>query len=163
MNEKSYGHFYARLYGLFENETPLKSDCGAVCGKACCSGDGKTGMLLFPGEKTSLNVFESEGRKYAVCPGTCNRSERPLSCRIFPFFPVIDAEGAVCVTIDPRGAGICPLVRNAPDIAFNTAFLRRVLTAGKALARHKECRNLMIEVTEEINDTLILSDMLEVK
>ena len=33
--------------------TPLKKDCGRVCGAACCrSPEGEeTGMLLFPGEE----------------------------------------------------------------------------------------------------------------
>ena len=30
--------------------TPLQSDCGRLCGGACCQGDEQTGMLLFPGE-----------------------------------------------------------------------------------------------------------------
>ena len=36
-----------------EEVTPLKSDCGRVCGAACCrpvQGE-ETGMLLFPGEE----------------------------------------------------------------------------------------------------------------
>ena len=38
---------------LLEKVTPLKGDCGRVCGAACCQSDetGKGGMLLFPGEK----------------------------------------------------------------------------------------------------------------
>ena len=33
--------------------TPLKSDCGALCGAACCQADedGQGGMYLFPGEE----------------------------------------------------------------------------------------------------------------
>ena len=36
-----------------KNVTPLKKDCGRVCGAACCrSPEGEeTGMLLFPGEE----------------------------------------------------------------------------------------------------------------
>ena len=35
-----------------KNVTPLKRDCGRVCGAACCRplGGEETGMLLFPGE-----------------------------------------------------------------------------------------------------------------
>ena len=36
---------------LLSNLTPLKSDCGRLCGGACCQGDDATGMLLFPGEE----------------------------------------------------------------------------------------------------------------
>ncbi len=38
---------------LLEEVTPLKSDCGRICGAACCASlEGEeTGMLLFPGEE----------------------------------------------------------------------------------------------------------------
>ena len=38
---------------LLEELTPLKTDCGKVCGARCCrSLEGEeTGMLLFPGEE----------------------------------------------------------------------------------------------------------------
>ena len=36
---------------LLERVTPLRRDCGGVCGAACCQSDedGQGGMLLFPG------------------------------------------------------------------------------------------------------------------
>ncbi len=34
--------------------TPLLTDCGRLCGVACCKGDEQTGMLLFPGEEALL-------------------------------------------------------------------------------------------------------------
>ena len=39
--------------GLLAEVTPLKTDCGRVCGGICCrSMEGEeTGMLLFPGEE----------------------------------------------------------------------------------------------------------------
>ena len=38
---------------ILEEVTPLKADCGRVCGAACCASlEGEeTGMLLFPGEE----------------------------------------------------------------------------------------------------------------
>ncbi len=62
---------YKRLYRLFDRATPLPVDCGAVCGKACCAGDEKTGMLLFPGEETSLPVFESEAGRILMRDPEC--------------------------------------------------------------------------------------------
>ena len=118
-------------------------------------------MILFPGEETPLEVKQAGGRRYAVCTGECDRDSRPLSCRIFPFFPVLTASGEIEVTIDPRGRSLCPLVRNAPDIAFNSSFIRRVETAGKALARKQECRELLREITEEINDIFILTSKMD--
>ena len=152
---------YKTLYRLFDGMTPLKKDCGVLCSERCCSGDERTGMLLFPGEETALEVIESGGVKYAVCSGKCSRNERPLSCRIFPFFPAVDKDGKVSVTIDYRGFGICPLVRNAPGIAFDTRFLRHVKVAGIMLARDPECRKLMEEITGDITDAVIMTDKLE--
>ena len=36
---------------ILKNVTPLKSDCGKMCGKLCCKGPDEKGMRLFPGEK----------------------------------------------------------------------------------------------------------------
>ena len=39
-----------RAKALLENETPLKTDCGALCGAACCrtDADGKGGVAKMP-------------------------------------------------------------------------------------------------------------------
>jgi hypothetical protein len=84
---------YARVFALLGGKTPIKQDCGRICCGACCKGTAEEGMLLFPGEPTSLPVREAGGgNRLAVCGGTCERSERPLACRLFPFFPVIEAD-----------------------------------------------------------------------
>ena len=77
--------------------TPLKRDCGRVCGAACCRSpeNEETGMLLFPGEeeayrgKEGWTIRETAMGPMAVCPGHCDRDERPLACRLFPLLPVI--------------------------------------------------------------------------
>ena len=42
-----------RARELLENVTPMKTDCGKICGAACCQPDEEdlNGMLLFPGEE----------------------------------------------------------------------------------------------------------------
>ena len=50
------GDMYGRLYNLFDTITPVRADCGVLCERACCGGDDETGMLLFPFEKTDLDV-----------------------------------------------------------------------------------------------------------
>ena len=90
---------YRYLYKLFDEVTPIKADCGQLCGGACCKGDGDTGMYLFPfeeciydGTENWLKICDSDfyfnGKpvKIAICDGTCDRKKRPLSCRIFPLF-----------------------------------------------------------------------------
>lgn len=84
---------------LLTEVTPLKADCGRLCGAACClpGEDGEAvGMLLFPGEAA---LYESaswaqllpahyrlgdEPGQLLVCGGHCPRAERPLACRVFP-------------------------------------------------------------------------------
>ena len=160
MTDLEYKRFYARLYRLFDNATPLKTDCGVLCKKACCKGDENTGMLLFPGEETTLKVKEADGRRYAVCGGNCSRSERPLSCRIFPFAPVQYPDGRPAVTVDPRGFNICPLVRQADSVAFSPLFIRRMRVVSKLLSKDEACRDFIAEITGEITDILTLNDKL---
>lgn len=110
-----------RARALLETLTPLKSDCGRICGGACCEGSAEDGMLLFPGEEalyagntrytlrpldkklgdTPLTLF--------VCDGTCARSDRPLACRLFPLIARFDAQGTLSMRIDPRARAVCPL------------------------------------------------------
>ena len=151
---------YKKLYHLFDLVTPLKADCGRVCDKACCRGDESAGMLLFPGERSALPVKEAQGRRFVLCGGTCGREQRPLSCRIFPFFPTVDDQGRVTAVVDPRGCAVCPLVRQAENVRFDPRFARRVKKAGKILVKDSACLAFLREVTEEIEDAkrLMIND-----
>lgn len=141
---------YEKLYRLFDGATPLKTDCGVLCEKACCGGDAQTGMLLFPHEETPLQVIAADGRRLAVCDGVCDRSSRPLSCRIFPLFPALDENGRIRVVADLRGAGICPLARHSEDVIFDPRFVRRVKKAGKLLASDPACGAFLEEIGGEL-------------
>ena len=63
---------YKKAKRIIGDKTPLKKDCGLICGGACCKGDSKTGMLLFPGEETSLNIIENAKTSR---PSVCNAME----------------------------------------------------------------------------------------
>lgn len=106
---------------LLETLTPLRCDCGRVCGGACCQGSSEDGMLLFPGEAA---LYEGNPRytlrpldkqlggtplTLFVCDGTCARAERPLACRLFPLIARFDAQGKPVMRIDPRARAVCPL------------------------------------------------------
>ncbi len=153
-------NIYKYIYSLFDGVTPLKKDCGALCSAACCKGDNKTGMLLFPGEETSLKVIEKQGERLAVCSGRCEREERPLSCRIFPFFPVVE-NGEVRSEIDPRALSVCPLARNYEAVRFDPLFVRRVRVAGNILIKDQACRKFLIKRTEEINEIRLAQKLLK--
>ena len=161
MEDSRYDLLYKKLYGLFDDVTPLKKDCGAVCGRACCKGDAATGMRLFPHEKTALRTVENDGARFALCGGECSRGERPLSCRIFPFFPAIDDAGSVKVIVDPRAEAVCPLARHSEHIAFRRIFLRRMHAAANLLYAVPECRAFLREITEEIEDVQAVKARIE--
>ena len=103
-------------YSLLRNVTPLTFDCGKICQGKCCKGDDKTGMLLFPGEEKlidpDMSVYKNEnGDSFAICDGTCDRNRRPLACRIYPLFPVINnqnGEDLIEAEFDVRAD--CPLL-----------------------------------------------------
>lgn len=132
--------------------TPLRADCGQLCDGACCKGDENTGMRLFPGEESCLTVKElPNGHRLAVCDGTCDRSKRPLACRIFPFFPTIDEKGKIFVEEDYRAKLVCPMIGHAEEISFDPRFFRAVKKVGKILAKDEKCREFLYQSTEEID------------
>lgn len=106
---------------LLENLTPLKTDCGRLCEGACCQGDEKTGMLLFPGEETFYTdcsfariipagfMLGGQDARLLVCNGTCERSNRPLACRLFPLFLKFKEDGVTKLRMDVRAKTVCPL------------------------------------------------------
>ena len=136
--------------------TPLKRDCGRVCGAACCrSPEGEeTGMLLFPGEKEAYTgkegwtVRETAMGPMAVCSGHCDRDERPLACRLFPLLPVIREDGEVRAVTDLRAKAVCPLARQGKS-ALDPAFTEAVREAGSLLAADEEQAAFLKKLTKE--------------
>ena len=135
--------------------TPLKKDCGRVCGARCCrplEGE-ETGMLLFPGEaeayagKPGWQVRKTARGDLVICPGTCDRDERPLSCRLFPLLPLIRDDGTVRVAVDLRARTVCPLARQGKS-AMDPAFAEAVREAGEILARSEE-QAVFLDMLEE--------------
>ena len=72
---------------LLSEVTPLRRDCGRLCGAACCSPDedGQGGMLLFPGEEELYDplpdrfvISDTCEGKLLECSGTCDRC--PACC-----------------------------------------------------------------------------------
>ena len=125
---------------LLENVTPLTQDCGRFCGGACCESDedGQGGMLLFPGEEAlydplpegfSLEKDDAvmEGVYLLTCDGFCNRSQRPLSCRLFPLLPT--RKGS---KMDQRAWAVCPLMESG-KAGLSQSFVNAVKQAGEIL------------------------------
>ncbi len=149
-----YEKLYEEVNRIIGSKTPLKKDCGKICDAACCKGDSDTGMLLFPFEETTLTVNEKEGVRLAVCEGSCKRYERPLSCRIFPFFPYVTTQGKITVIPDIRGVNVCPLVGNFSDVKFDRGFLWRVKKVGRLLYADEACREFLTQTSREIDSII---------
>ena len=135
--------------------TPLKRDCGRICGAKCCrSLEGEeTGMLLFPGEEALIpgedrwRILETASGPMVICPGECDRNERPLACRLFPLIPVI-REGKIRVKTDLRATAVCPLARQGIR-AMDPAFVTAVREAGEILAADDGQREFLGRMTTE--------------
>lgn len=151
MSQTDYKKLYKKIFDIMGTLTPLKADCGQLCGGVCCIGDENTGMRLFPHEESTLKIKACDGARLAICNGSCNRNERPLACIIFPFFPTIDEKGKIYVELDYRAANLCPMIKHYNEIVFDKRFLRAVKKVGKTLAKDNECKAFLYQSTEEID------------
>lgn len=146
-----------RAYALLDTVTPLRTDCGQVCDGRCCRETAESqGMLLFPGEEQAAGaagftlVPAQDGRTLLVCDGTCDRTCRPLACRLFPLFPLVEADGRIRAVYDPRGYRLCPLVRECAHVPLDRDFVRTVRRVGRVLMQDPACAAFLREQSEEI-------------
>jgi hypothetical protein len=139
---------YSRIYTLLGSLTPLRSDCGRLCGSACCAvSPDLPGMYLFPGEarcyegKEGFVIHPTEMPGYGPvqllsCDGHCDRSTRPLACRVFPLAPKVLAS-AVKTRLDPRGRPVCPLCHQS-RAALSSEFVAGVEAVFAELMQHPD-------------------------
>lgn len=165
-------YVYLQIYRLFDGITPLKKDCGMLCGGRCCKDDGtgESGMYLFPGEKEVYKLlspdwlkvekseftYTSDGKEHnvpiAICSGTCDRFERPLACRIFPLTPHPDGKGNIEIIVDPRAKKLCPLARNFELSDFESEFVDNVGKAFRLLMKNRHVRDFMTAYGEYLDE-----------
>jgi len=127
------------------DRTPMRFDCGALCGAACCQSDadGQGGVHLFPGEEALLEdcgwgrIVPDGLAPMLVCRGTCDRAARPLGCRIFPLTPVRGKNGLWTVRMDARARAMCPLAAHGLS-GLDPAFPRAVRAALRIVAGEAE-------------------------
>ena len=162
-------YVYLQLYKLFDNCTPVKADCGALCSSACCKGE-DSGMYLFPGEKKVYSLLnpdwikiEKSDFKYkfngmeksvyiAFCKGICDRYQRPLACRIFPLTPIIGVSGKLDIIIDPRSKSLCPLGMSFNLDDFAPSFVKNVKKTFTVLCKNKEFLAFMQYYSDYLKD-----------
>lgn len=162
--------FYKNIYTLLDDVTPLRGDCGALCGGACCkSSDSGDGMYLYPFEEEFLasrfgadktrgrvsawceihdSNFKAAGRltPFLICDDMCERGLRPLACRIFPLIPYVSRQGDMKVILDPRAQGLCPL----KDVSKE--FAGRVCMVSAMLMKVRQTRKFIIAQSRLIDE-----------
>ena len=145
----------AEARALFDDLTPLRTDCGLVCGGACCQPlEGEnTGMLLFPGEESyyenraGYTMTTTPAGTLLICSGRCERADRPLSCRLFPLLPLLRPDG-VKVATDLRARAVCPLALQGKD-ALLPEFVSAVRQAGRILAQDTAQAEFLARLTAQ--------------
>lgn len=143
---------------LFDDLTPLSTDCGRLCACRCCQPmEGETtGMLLFPGEEayyqglSGYRVQPTPSGMLLTCTGPCHRADRPLSCRLFPLLPLLRSDG-VKVATDQRAKPVCPLARQGKS-GLQQTFVAAVRTCGQLLAKDETQRRFLLRLTAQQDD-----------
>lgn len=132
-----------RAYAAIGDLTPMHSDCGTLCGAACCAADadGQGGVCLLEPEAEVLRAadwgkIEHDAQMNApmlMCTNGCDRTVRPFLCRIFPLCPVMGKNGKWTVRMDARARAVCPLCQNGLN-GLNPDFVRACVRAVRILA-----------------------------
>ena len=134
-------------YQAIADKTPLRTDCGQLCGAACCQtdADGQGGVCLLPGETQQLKDIgwgkivhdEQMDAPMLMCTGMCERELRPFLCRIFPLCPVIGKSGRWTVRMDARARAVCPLSASGIN-GLDPEFARGCAQAVRIIAEDPE-------------------------
>lgn len=157
---------YKKAWKLLEHATPVKTDCGALCHAACCKGGSGDGMLLYPGEErmyakggdwfrisdSQITLSDGTPVKLFVCTGSCDRTRRPLACRIFPILPHLDGSDYLDFVPDLRGAMICPLLSDAVQ-PVSPEFIDALYAAFDCLADDERVLEF-IQLLSDQNDAM---------
>ena len=148
-----------KAYEYMADVTPLRNDCGKLCDSKCCMGSNDDGMILFPGEekyfvdKEGFSVYFEERYGYNAvrCNGRCNRKERPLACRIFPYFVYLKRDNSKpSVLPDLRAMDFCPLLTKS--VKTDKKFLRALRITALKLCEDSEMSDFLRNMTEIISD-----------
>ena len=165
--------FYTKLYKMLEKVTPLDIDCGKLCGGACCSvTDEVTGMYLFPGERVmyekmplwgeiqDIDFTYGDGKSvdFFTCIGKCDRSLRPLSCRIFPLVPYAKRGEELKIIMDVRGRGMCPLATAMKIEDLSPLFVKRVENAMKLCMMNEDTREFIYSLSESLDEIVEMEE-----
>lgn len=146
---------------LLENVTPLKTDCGSLCGQACCQPDPDAGgeVWLLPGEEAYACEWAQKKDTFlpvtgvkafsVVCGQMCDRAQRPFLCRVFPLVPYYSAKRETWdVRMDRRAWMVCPLCEYGVR-GLNPAFVEAARKAVVLLSKDPACEAFLRAVSQE--------------
>ncbi len=147
-----------KAYSLLDEVTPLKFDCGSLCGGKCCDcssveSTDNPGMLLLPYEdkltvSDGFRIEQGEDGKVLICGGRCDRDLRPFSCRIFPFYARITDDNKISLRIDPRAFLTCPIAQKKKGTRHSVYFHRNALRAVRVLMKDEDFKKELIKTSE---------------
>ena len=158
-------------YSYLNEVTPVKFDCGRLCGSACCGenagpeGEEGMGMWLLPGEKELLEgevgyTFKKNESETdcLICSGTCDRDFRPFACRIYPYYASLKQlpEGRIMIKIkpDPRSFISCPLVSPYAVRKYrpSAGFVKNAVRAVRLLLSRPAFRSELLEISSFLGE-----------
>ncbi len=152
-----------RARELLNQVTPMRFDCGKLCGSACCDkSEAGEGMLLFPGEKELyasmpdgfhiMPDMSEENGWLLTCEGYCDRETRPLSCRLFPLIPYIlkrDSGDSAGMAMDVRAWPICPLMKDGLA-GCDQSFIETAAQAARVLCAVPAHQDFIAKLTDKL-------------
>ncbi len=149
---------YQAIYRLLDRVSPLKGDCGKLCGAVCCTctdEDLELGIYLLPGEEKLFTRKEDwlewsaeqaedfdfpdswKGKIYFVkckTPPFCHRSMRPLQCRFFPLEPHLTQDGILQLILSAVPLPYsCPIITE--KLPLTEEFIQATYTVWSHLLR----------------------------
>lgn len=153
---------YQEIYKILEQATPLKEDCGQLCGEVCCKqSDENLGMYLLPGEVAMFHgqedwlVWEEQNPEYydfppswdktvyfIRCIKACPWEKRPIQCRTFPLAPHLTKKGELILIRETIPLPYqCPLITN--KVPLEEKFIRGVFKAWSKLIQDPQIYDLV--------------------
>ena len=158
MKSKLTKEQYEKIYKMLDKVSPIDTDCGLLCGAACCTigktaGAEEMGIYLLPGEEKlhdrkddwlSWSVEKAEDYEFpdswkgalyfvrCVDPPHCPREKRPIQCRSFPLLPHLDENDVLSMVYNDYDIPYrCPLIDD--EIPLNDDFVETTLKAWAML------------------------------
>lgn len=160
---------YHYLYRITAEPTPLRKNCGTLCGSVCCQPGphNELGIYLFPGEEVMFTrrenwlIWEAQDPAeqlfptswpnpvyFVRCMGPCPREARPLACRFFPLTPHLQPDGRLLLIYETLELPYqCPLIVTGQPL--QKKFIQTVNTAWLLMLKDQRIRDFVEEESRD--------------